>query len=76
VEQIRQRGATLAERALQVWAAPSLPEAQRAEYWTRRSTPAAAYSLADHPHLANEEIRAVFTALDLGIQALDPNVYQ
>jgi hypothetical protein len=36
----------------------------------------APYPLADHPHLANAEIRAVFTALDLGIRALDPNVYQ
>jgi predicted transport protein len=53
-----------------------LPEAQLAEYWTSRSTPAAVYSLAGHPHLANAEIRAVFNALDLGIRALDPNVYQ
>jgi predicted transport protein len=54
VDQIQERGARLAERALAVWAAPSLP----------------------HEQLANPQIRALFDALDLGIRALDPNVYQ
>jgi predicted transport protein len=76
VEQIQARGAHLAERALAVWAAPELSEAQLAEYWSRPAHPAAAYALADHPQLANPQIRALFDALDLGIRALDPNVYQ
>jgi predicted transport protein len=59
-----------------VWAAPSLPPEQLAEYWSNPLNPAAAYSLADHPQLANPQIRALFDALDLGIRALDPNVYQ
>ena len=75
-EQICQRSARLAERALAVWAAPSLPQDQLAEYWSRPAHPAAAYSLADHPQLANSQIRALFDALDLRIRALDPNVYQ
>jgi predicted transport protein len=76
VEQIQERGATLADRALTVWAAPSLPPEQLAEYWSKPLNPAAAYSLADHPQLAIPHIRALFDALDLGIRALDPNVYQ
>ncbi len=76
VEQIQARGAALADRALQVWAAPSLPPEQLAEYWSKPLNPAAAYSLADHPQLAIPHIRTLFDALDLGIRALDPNVYQ
>jgi uncharacterized protein with ParB-like and HNH nuclease domain/predicted transport protein len=76
VEQIQARGAALAERALQVWAAPSLPAEQLAEYWSKPLNPAAAYSLADHPQLAIPHIRTLFDSLDLGIRALDPNVYQ
>ena len=59
-----------------MWAAPSLPQDQLAEYWSQPAHPAAAYSLADHPQLANSQIRALFDALDLRIRALDPNVYQ
>jgi predicted transport protein len=76
VEQIQARGAALADRALQVWAAPSLPPEQLAEYWSKPLNPAAAYSLADHPQLAIPHIRSLFDALDLSIRALDPNVYQ
>jgi len=76
VDQIQERGARLAERALAVWAAPSLPQEQLAEYWSQPAHPAAAYSLADHPHLANAEVRALYNALVLGLRALDPNVYQ
>ncbi len=76
VEQIQARGATLSERALQVWAAPFLPPEQLAEYWSKPLNPAAAYSLADHPQLAIPHIRSLFDALDLSIRALDPNVYQ
>ena len=76
VDQIQERGARLAERALAVWAAPSLSQAQLAAYRTSRPSSTAAYSLADHPQLAIPQIRALFDALDLGIRALDPNVYQ
>lgn len=76
VDQIQERGARLAERALAVWAAPSLPQEQLAEYWSQPAHPAAAYTLADHPQLAIPQIRALFDAFDLSIRALDPNVYQ
>jgi hypothetical protein len=76
VEQIQARGASLADRALLVWAAPSLPPDQLAEYWSNPLNAAAAYSLADHPQLAIPHIRTLFDALDLSIRALDPNVYQ
>jgi uncharacterized protein with ParB-like and HNH nuclease domain/predicted transport protein len=76
VDQIQERGARLAERALAVWAAPSLPQVQLAEYWSQPAHPAAPYSLADHQQLAIPHIRALFDALDLRIRALDPNVYQ
>jgi uncharacterized protein with ParB-like and HNH nuclease domain/predicted transport protein len=76
VEQIQVRGATLADRALLVWAAPSLPQEQLAEYWSKPLNPAAAYSLADHPQLAHPQILELFHVLDLGIRALDSNIYQ
>ncbi|MEI6359057.1 MAG: DUF262 and DUF1524 domain-containing protein [Synechococcus sp. ELA619] len=76
VEQIQQRGARLAERALAVWSAPSLSQEQLDEYRNQPPHLAAGYSLDDHPQLANPKIRAVFDALDLSIRALDPNVYQ
>lgn len=76
VEQIQVRGSTLADRALLVWAAPSLPQEQLAEYWSKPLNPAGAYSLADHPQLAHPQIRELFHALDLGIRALDSNIYQ
>ena len=76
VDQIQQRGARLAERALAVWSAPSLPQELLAEYWSQPAHPAAPYSLADHPHLAIPQIRTLFDALDLRIRELDPNVYQ
>lgn len=77
VKQIQVRGETLADLALLVWAAPSLPQEQLSEY---RSNPlnasTAAYSLADHPQLAQPQMLELFRALDLGIRALDPNIYQ
>jgi predicted transport protein len=76
VARIQEHGARLAERALAVWAAPSLPPEQLAEYWSQPAHPAAAYSLADHRQLAHPQILELFHALDLGIRALDPNVYQ
>jgi predicted transport protein len=77
VEEIRQRGASLAERSLQVWPAPQLSEEQCAFYAPARpSSGPSAYTLDDHPHLANPQIRSLFDVLDAGICALDPNVYQ
>jgi uncharacterized protein with ParB-like and HNH nuclease domain/predicted transport protein len=72
---IRTRGERLAQRALEVWAAPQLSDEQRQLYKPTKGQ-VASYTLADHPQLANPPIRAVFDALDAGIRALDPNVSQ
>jgi len=76
VDAMRQRGETLAARALEVWASPQLSEEQRHTYRQPSRRQAAGYSLADHPQLANPQVRAVFDLLDARIQALDPNVSQ
>ncbi|MCT0212434.1 MULTISPECIES: DUF262 and DUF1524 domain-containing protein [unclassified Synechococcus] len=76
VEQMRQRGGRLAELALQVWPAPALSQEQQDLYLSSAKATNAFYSLADHPQLANPQIRAVFDALDHSIRSLDPNVYQ
>ena len=72
---IRARGETLAQRALEVWAAPLLSEEQRQRYKPTKGQETT-YTLADHPQLANRQIREVFEALDARIKALDPNVTQ
>jgi predicted transport protein len=76
MEAMRQRGETLAARALEVWASPQLSKEQRQAYRQPSRREAAGYSLADHPQLANPQIRAVFDLLDARIRALDPNVSQ
>ncbi len=73
---MRQRGVTLAARALEVWTAPQLSEEQRQLYRQPRRRQDAGYTLVDHPQLANPQIRAIFDALDTGIRSLDPNVSQ
>ncbi len=75
VPAIQQRGADLADLALQVWSCPSLSDEQLELYQApKRPSPAVSYTLADHPQLANPDIRVVFDALDNGILALDANV--
>jgi uncharacterized protein with ParB-like and HNH nuclease domain/predicted transport protein len=76
VDAIRQRGETLAARALEVWTAPQLCEEQRQLYRQPRRRQDAGYTLDDHPQLANPQIRAVFEGLHARIRALDPNVSQ
>ena len=72
---IQTRGERLALRALEVWAAPQLSEEQRQRYKPTKGQETT-YTLADHPQLANRQIREVFEALDARIKALDPNVTQ
>ena len=72
---IRSRGETLALRALEVWAAPQLSDEERQQYKPAKGQ-AASYTVADHPQLANPQIREVYDALDARIRALDPNVTQ
>jgi len=61
---------------LEVWSSPQLSEEQRQAYRQPSRREAATYTLADHPQLANPQIRAVFDLLDARIRALDPNVSQ
>ncbi len=75
VDAIRSRGERLAQRALEVWAAPQLSEEQRQLYKPAKGKETT-YTVADHPQLTNPQIREVFDALDARIQALDPNVTQ
>jgi uncharacterized protein with ParB-like and HNH nuclease domain/predicted transport protein len=75
VDAIRTRGENLAQRSLEVWAAPQLGDEQRQLYKPTKNQ-VTSYTLADHPQLANPQIREVFDALDARIQALDPNVTQ
>jgi uncharacterized protein with ParB-like and HNH nuclease domain/predicted transport protein len=76
VDAMRQRGETLAARALEVWSSPQLSEEQRQAYRQPSRRQLAGYTLDDHPQLANPQIRAVFDVLDARIRALDPNVSQ
>jgi predicted transport protein len=73
---MRQRGETLAARALEVWTAPQLSVKQRQAYKQPSRRQGAGYTLVDHSQLANPQIRAVFDGLDARIRALDPNVSQ
>ena len=75
VDAMRQRGETLAARALDVWTSPQLSKEQRQLYKPNKRVETT-YTIADHPQLINPQIRAVFDALDAGIRALDPNVLQ
>ena len=61
---IQSRGEALAQRALEVWAAPQLSDEQRQLYKATKG------------QVANPQIREVFDALDARIRALDPNVTQ
>ncbi len=55
---------------------PPLSEQQRQAYRQPSRREASGYSLADHPQLANPQIRKVFDLLDARIRVLDPNVCQ
>jgi len=56
-----------------VWAAPQLSDEVRQQYKPAKGQ-AASYTVADHPQLANPQIREIYDALDARIRALNPNV--
>jgi len=58
-----------------VWAAPQLSDEVRQQYKPAKGQ-AASYTVADHPQLANPQIREIYDALDARIRALNPNVTQ
>jgi uncharacterized protein with ParB-like and HNH nuclease domain/predicted transport protein len=71
---IKARAIKLADRAVQVWAAPQLTAAVLATYQTKRGAPRDRYSLDDHPNLKSDTLRAVFEAFRKEVLALDPCV--
>src|SRR5690554_1463540 len=71
---IKNRAKRLANLAVQVWAAPSLPE-EVLETYRGTSTKAVPYSLEDHPHLTQgAPMRPLFELLRKEVMALDPSV--
>ena len=70
---IKARAATLAGRAVGVWAAPSLP-ADVVEAYEFKAVPIVGYTIEHHPHLATGPMREVFEAFRKQVLALDPCV--
>ncbi len=69
---IKARAATLADKALGVWAAPKLPSDVLALYQPK--TESGAYGLKDHPPLSSGPLSEVFQAFRNEVLALDPCV--
>lgn len=69
---IQARAAQLAVKAVQVWPAPALDAGVVESYRPKKT--GAQYTLADHPHLANPQLRDLFDALSKEVLALDPCV--
>ncbi len=70
---IKARAAKLAERAVGVWQAPSLPE-DILDAYNPKTDLATGYSVDDHPHLLTASLRPVFEAFRKAVLALDPCV--
>lgn len=66
---IQARAAKLAAKAVQVWPAPTLDPAVVVSYRPKKA--GAQYTLADHPNLANPQLRELFDALSKEVLALD-----
>jgi predicted transport protein len=71
-ETIKTRAKKLADKALEVWAPPSLPADVLAAYAPPRAT--SGYSIEDHPNLVAGTMNPVFTAFRKEVLALDPSV--
>jgi len=69
---IKSRAATLAGRAVGVWAAPSLPADVLDAYKPKAGAPR--YTIEDHPHLSAGPMRALFEGFRKQVSALDPCV--
>lgn len=70
---IKTRAATLASRAIDVWAPPSLPGDVLNAYKPKAEL-TAGYAIDDHPHLMTGPLRSVFEAFRKQVLALDPCV--
>ena len=74
-EEIQERAALLADRVLEIWPAPTLPEETLAKYRKTKAKAATAYTLDDHPALAGP-IRTLFDELRRRVQNLDAGVHE
>lgn len=72
-EAIKCRAEKLAGMAVTVWAAPKLDPAVLDSY-KPKTTPAAAYTIEDHPHLVSGQVVELFKAFNKEVLALDPCV--
>src|SRR5262249_34231095 len=71
-EAIRERAATLASQAVNVWATPSLPASVLDSHKPKAQAPG--YAIEDHPYLMAGPLREVFEAFRTQVLALDPCV--
>ena len=67
---IKERAASLAEKALQIWTSPRLPDDVLARY-RPKITATTNYTLADHPHLVAPAMAHVFDLFRKEVLALD-----
>jgi uncharacterized protein with ParB-like and HNH nuclease domain/predicted transport protein len=72
-EAIKNRAGRLAERAVGVWAAPSLP-ADLLDAYKPKAVSAAGYTIDDHPNLEAGPMRDLFEAFRKQVLALEPCV--
>lgn len=70
---IKDRAGKLAAKAVSVWNAPSLA-ADFLDAYKPKATPAAGYTIEDHPHLLAGPMRELFEAFRKQVLALDPCV--
>ena len=71
---IQARAERLAEKAVEVWAAPALPQDILEVYSSKADRPTT-YSLDDHPHLSqNSPMRPLFDVFRKEVLAVDPCV--
>ncbi len=71
---IQKRAEGIADRALEVWAAPKLDEANLAQYRPQKTSSPGMYTIEDHPHAHTGEMSGILTEFSKQVLALDPCV--
>ncbi len=76
-EEIQNRASHLAQKAVAVWSAPSLPAEELEVYRPEKKKEPGAYNLDDHPHLAEGSyMRPLFDRFRKEVLAIDPCVFE
>ena len=70
---IKERAKLLATRAVKVWASTSLADDVLAQYEPKKPD-STSYSIDDHPHLSNPNVKVIFEEFRRSVLALDPCV--